>query len=99
MKLLVCLMLIIFIAGTAVSAQLGGSSGKMLLLGSMNKGIVDQNNILNQTNSTNSTNSTNQTGAVEINNQMRPVPAINKYKSATMPNNIQANTIAYQFTT
>jgi hypothetical protein len=97
MKLLVCLMLVAFVVATAVSAQAGGSTGKVLLLGSMNKGIVDQNNTLNQTNSTNST---NQTGtSVEINSQMRPVPAINKYKSATMPNNIQANTIAYQFTT
>lgn len=94
MKLLICFVLIIFVIGTAASVQVGGSSGKMLLLGSMNKGISNQNDTLNQTNATNQTST-----SIEINNSMRPVPAINRFKNVILPNNIEANSIVYQFTT
>lgn len=94
MKLLICLMLIMLVVGTATSVQLGGSAGKMLLLGSMNRGLSDQNDTLNQTNATNQT-----SNSVEINNSMRPVPAINRFKNVILPNNIEANSVVYQFTT
>lgn len=94
MKLLICLMLIMLVVGTAASVQLGGSAGKMLLLGSMNRGLSDQNDTLNQTNATNQS-----SNSIEINNSMRPVPAINRFKNVILPNNIEANSIVYQFTT
>jgi hypothetical protein len=94
MKLLICIMLIIFVIGTAASVQVGGPAGKALLLGSMTKGVSNQNETLNQTNATNQT-----SASIEINNSMRPVPAINKFKSVILPNNIEANSIVYQFTT
>lgn len=94
MKLLICLSLIVLVVGTAASIQAGGSAGKVLLLGSMNKGISDQNDTMNQTNTTNQTST-----AIEINKSMRPVPAINKFKNAILPNSIEANSIVYQFTT
>ena len=94
MKLLICFMLIMLVVGTAASVQLGGSSGRVLLLGSMNKGASNQNDTLNQTNATNQT-----SNSIEINNSMRPVPAINRFKNVILPNNIEANSVVYQFTT
>ena len=94
MKLLICFILIMLVIGTAASTQVGGSSGRVLLLGSMNKGVSNQNDTLNQTNATNQT-----SNSIEINNSMRPVPVINRFKNVILPNNIEANSVVYQFTT
>jgi hypothetical protein len=97
MKLLIGIILFLMVLGLAESVQLGGTSGRALSLGSVSA---------NQTNITNQTNVSNQTAipvqasaAIAIKNPMSPNPATNKYKSVYLPNNIEANSIAYQFTT
>ena len=78
----------------AGSVQVGGSTGKVLLLGSLTKNISSQENVSNETNAT----SMGSTG-VAIKNPMSIAPVTNRFKSTTSPNSIEANTIAYRFTT
>ena len=86
-------MLLMFIS-LAESVQLGGTAGKVLLLGSLTRNISSQSNISNETNATNM----GSTG-VAIKNPMSITPVSNRFKSTTLPNSIEANTIAYRFTT
>lgn len=106
MRVLMGIVMLILVIGLAESVQLGGSAGRAILLGGMSKNALSQPSVLNQTNVTNQTNITDQTAiqnsgnsVVAIGKSMSPVPVTNKYKSVTMPNNIQANSIAYRFTT
>ncbi len=106
MRVLMSIMVFILVIGLAGSVQLGGTAGKAILLGGMSKNALDQASLLNQTNATNQTNVTDQTAiqnkgnaVVAIGKSMSPIPVTNKYKGVTMPNNIQANSIAYRFTT
>ncbi len=81
----------------AESVQVGGTAGKVLLLGSLTRNISSQSNVSNETNATNAT-SLGSTG-VAIKNPMSITPVSNRFKSTTSPNSIEANTIAYRFTT
>lgn len=106
MRVLMGIMVFILVAGLAGSVQLGGTAGRAILLGGMTKNVLSQAEILNQTNVTNQTNITNQAtsqnkgnAVIAIGKSMSPIPVTNKYKSVTMPNNIEANSIAYRFTT
>jgi hypothetical protein len=101
MRLLIGFMFLILIAGMAESIQEGGATnGKMLLLGSLSKNAINQFNPANETNITNQTNITNPaSGPVAIKNPMSTIPVSKKVKGTRLPNSIQANTIAYQFTT
>jgi hypothetical protein len=94
-------MLLILIIGMAESIQEGGANaGKVILLGSLSKNAINQVNPANETNITNQTNITNpSSGAVAIKNPMSTIPVSKKVKGTRLPNSIQANTIAYQFTT
>jgi ABC-type sugar transport system ATPase subunit len=94
-------MLLLLIAGLAESVQEGAAAGKALLLGSLSKNAMSQVNIANETNITNQTNiTTNQESkAVAIKNPMSIIPISRKLKGLNLPNSIQANTIAYRFTT
>jgi hypothetical protein len=93
--------------GLAESAQLGGTTGKMILIGSMSKNalsmsknVLSQANISNQTNISNETNITNQWNAlIAIKNPMSTIPVTNRYKNVVSPSSIEANSIAYRFTT
>ena len=94
MRLMIGIMSLILIIGLAESVQVGGTASKVLLLGSVST------NIQNQTNDSNQMNITNQTNlGIAINKSMSPSPAINKYNKGIMPNNIEANSIVYRFTT
>lgn len=106
MRVVMGIMVFILIIGLAESVQLGGTAGRAILLGGMSKNALDQAGVLNQTNVTNETNITNQTtvqnkgnAVVAIGKSMSPIPVTNRYKGVTMPNNIEANSIAYRFTT
>jgi hypothetical protein len=100
MRLLIGIMLFLLIIGMAESVQLGGATGKVILLGSLSKNALSQTNISNETNITNQTNITNPNSKViAIKNPMSIIPVSNKYRSTTSPNSIQANSIAYRFTT
>ncbi len=106
MRVLMSIVIFILVIGLAESVQLGGVAGRAILLGGMSKNVLSQESALNQTNATNQTNVTDQTAiqnkgsaVVAIGKSMSPVPVTNKYKGVTMPNNIQANSIAYRFTT
>lgn len=94
-------MLIILIIGMAESIQEGGANkGKVILLGSLSKNAMNQANLANETNVTNQTNTTiPASGAIAIKNPMSTIPVSKKVKDTRLPNSIQANTIAYQFTT
>jgi len=94
-------MLLILIIGMAESIQEGGANtGKVILLGSLSKNAISQVNTANDTNITNQTNITDPaSGAVAIRNPMSTIPVSKKAKGTRLPNSIQANTIAYQFTT
>lgn len=95
MRLLIGFMLLLLIAGLAESVQEGAAAGKALLLGSLSKNAMSQVNIANETNIT-----TNQDSkAVAIKNPMSIIPVSRKLKGLNLPNSIQANTIAYRFTT
>jgi hypothetical protein len=100
MRLLIGVMLFLLIIGLAESIHEGGTTGKVILLGSLSKNALSQTNVSNETNITNQTNIINQINKViAIKNPMSTIPVSNKYKSATSPNSIQANSIAYRFTT
>ena len=101
MRLLIGVMLLLLIIGLAESIQEGAKTGKMIFLGSLSKNAMGQANISNETNITNNqTNITNPVSKViPIKNPMSINPVSNKFKSAILPNSIQANSIAYRFTT
>jgi hypothetical protein len=101
MRLLIGFMLLVLIIGMAESIQEGGANnGKGLLLGSLSKNAMDQVNPANETNVTNQTNITSpDSGAIAIKNPMSTIPVSKKVRGTSLPNSIQANAIAYQFTT
>lgn len=100
MRLLIGIMLLLLIIGLAESIQEGGTTGKVILLGSLSKNALSQTNGPNDSNITNQTNITNQSSkTIAIKNPMSTIPMSNMYKSATSPNSIQANSVAYRFTT
>lgn len=100
MKLLICIMVLLMVIGLAESVQLGGTTEKVILLGSLSKNALSQANASNETNITNQTNITDEGSAViAIRNPMSIIPVSNKFKIVDSPNSIQANTITYQFTT
>jgi hypothetical protein len=107
MRLLVGIILVLMIIGLAQSSQLGGTTGKVILLGGMSKNalsmphnLLSPANTSNQTNITNETNITGQWNAlVAIKNPMSTIPVSNRYKNVNSPSSIQANSIAYRFTT
>jgi hypothetical protein len=93
-------MLILLIIGLAESIQEGTTSGKVIYLGSLSKNAMSQINISNETNITNQTNITDPASkAIAIKNPMSTIPVSNKVKGVILPNSIQANSIAYRFTT
>ena len=94
MRMLIGIMILLIIIGLAESIQLGGTTEKVILLGSLTRNISSQANLTNETNAT----SPVSTG-VAIQNPMSITPVSNRYKSTTSPNSIEANTIAYRFTT
>jgi len=100
MRLLIGILAFLLIIGLTESVQLGGTTGKVLQLGSLSKNALSQTNVSNETNITNQTNVTNQDDKmIDIKSPMGTNPVTNEYKSANSPDSIQANTIAYQFTT
>lgn len=100
MRLLMGIMLLLLIIGLAESIQEDATIGKMIFLGSLSKNAMSQANISNETNITNQTNITYPVSkAIAIKNPMSTIPVSNKVKDATLPNSIQANSIAYRFTT
>ena len=94
MRLLIGILILLMFISLAESVQIGGTAGKVLLLGSLTKNISSQANVSNETNAT----SMGSTG-VAIKNPMSIAPVSNRFKSTTSPNSIEANTIAYRFTT
>ena len=94
MRLLIGILILLMFISLAESVQVGGTAGKVLLLGSLTKNISSQANVSNETNAT----SMGSTG-VAIKNPMSIAPVSNRFKSTTSPNSIEANTIAYRFTT
>ena len=99
MKLLIGIMILLLFIGLAESLQVGGTTEKVLTLGSISRTASVQENVSNDTNVTNQTNATQSNGVIAIKNPMSIIPVTNKIKSTTMPNSIQANSIAYRFTT
>lgn len=106
MRLLMCIVAFMMVVALAESVQLGTTNVKPLLLGSMSKNVQSNENISNQTNVTNQTNITAQgkianqgRAVISISKSMNTNPVTNRYKSVTTPNNIEANSIAYRFTT
>jgi hypothetical protein len=100
MRLLIGVMLLLLIIGLAESIQEGATTGKVILLGSLSKNAMSQANVSNETNITNQTNITNPASkTIAIKNPMSTIPVSNKVKGVTLPNSIQANSIAYRFTT
>ena len=99
MKLLIGIMLLLLFIGLAESLQVGGTTEKVLTLGSISRTASIQENVSNEINVTNQTNATQGSGVIDIKNPMSVIPVTNKIKSTTMPNSIQANSIAYRFTT
>jgi len=99
MKLLISITLLLLFMGLAESLQVGGTTEKVLTLGSISRTAFVQENVSNETNITNQTNATQGSGVIDIKNPMSVIPVTNKIKSTTMPNSIQANSIAYRFTT
>jgi hypothetical protein len=97
MRLLIGIMILLIIIGLAESVQVGGTKEKVILLGSLTKNLSGSENVSNATNETNAT-SMGSTG-VAIKNPMSIAPVSNRFKSTTSPNSIEANTIAYRFTT
>jgi hypothetical protein len=94
MKLLIGIIILLIIIGLAESVQVGGTTGKVLLLGSLTRNLSSQENVSNETNAT----SMGSKG-IAIKNPMSITPVSNRFKSTTSPNSIEANTIAYRFTT
>ena len=94
MRLLIGILILLIIIGLSESVQVGGTKEKVILLGSLTRNISGQANLTNETNAT----SPGSTG-VAIQNPMSITPVSNRYKSTTSPNSIEANTIAYRFTT
>ena len=94
MRLLIGILILLMFISLAESVQVGGTAGKVLLLGSLTKNISSQVYVSNETNAT----SMGSTG-VAIKNPMSITPVSNRFKSTTSPNSIEANTIAYRFTT
>ena len=94
MRLLIGILILLMFISLAESVQVGGTAGKVLLLGSLTRNISSQANVSNETNAT----SMGSTG-VAIKNPMSTTPVSNRFKSTTSPNSIEANTIAYRFTT
>ncbi len=94
MRLLIGILILLMFISLAGSVQVGGTTEKVLLLGSLTKNISNQENVSNETNAT----SIGSTG-VAIKNPMSIAPVSNRFKSTTSPNSIEANTIAYRFTT
>jgi hypothetical protein len=99
MKLLIGIMLILLFIGLAESLQVGGTTEKVLTLGSISRTASVQENVSNDTNVTNQTNTTQDSDVIDIKNPMSIIPVTNMHKSTTPPNSIQANSIAYRFTT
>lgn len=99
MKLLIGIMILLLFIGLAESLQVGGTTEKVLTLGSISRTASVQENVSNDTNVTNQTNATQSNGVIEIKNPMSIIPVTNTIKSTTTPNSIQANSIAYRFTT
>ena len=107
MRLLIGIVLVLMVIGLAESTQLGGTTSNVILLGGMSKNALSmpQNLLIpvnnsNQTNITNETNITGQWNAlVAIKNPMSTIPVTNRYKNVNSPGSIQANSIAYRFTT
>ena len=52
MRLLIGILILLMFIGLAESVQLGGTAGKVLLLGSLTKNISSQANVSNETNAT-----------------------------------------------
>lgn len=99
MKLLIGIMLLLLFMGLAESLQVGGTDQRVLYLGSISRNASIQENASNETNATNETSAIQDRGVVEIQNPMSIIPVTNTHKSAALPNSIQANAIAYRFTT
>ena len=94
MRLLIGILIFLMFISLAESVQVGGSTGKVLLLGSLTRNISSQANVSNETNATSMG-----SNGVAIKNPMSITPVSNRFKSTTSPNSIEANTIAYRFTT
>ena len=99
MKLLIGIMILLLFIELAESLQVWGTTDKVLTLGSISRTAFVQENVSNETNVTNQTNATLGSGVIDIKNPMSIIPVTNKHKSTTSPNSIQANSIAYRFTT
>ena len=97
MRLLIGILILLMFISLAESVQVGGTAGKVLLLGSLTKNISSQANVSNETNATNATSMGSK--GIAIKNPMSITPVSNRFKSTTSPNSIEANTIAYRFTT
>ena len=100
MRLIACILFLIMVISLAEAVDLGGTTEKAMLLGSLSKNALDQMNTSNETEILNQTNLTNQgSNMVAIKNPMSIIPVSNKFKSVHSPNSIQANSVAYKFTT
>jgi hypothetical protein len=100
MKLLIAIVLAVMVIGLGESVRVGGSAERVIPLGSLTQNASFQGNISEETNATNQTNISSQDrGMIDIKSPMSPIPAINKRPDSILPNSIQANSIAYQFTT
>jgi hypothetical protein len=100
MRLIIAAVLLLLAISLAGSVQEGATAGKTLLLGSLSKNAINQVNVSNETIIMNQTNITNPASeAIAIKNPMSIIPVSNKVKGLTLPNCIQANAIAYRFTT
>lgn len=100
MRLLISIVLLLLVISLAESVDVGDTSKRVLLLGSLSKNALNQANASNETNTTNQTNVTHQGDrAIAIKSPMSIIPVSNKYRNVTSPNSIQANVIQYSFTT
>lgn len=100
MRILTAIVLVLLFIGIAESVRVGGTTEKLIPLGSLAQNASFQGNISKDTNATNQTNITAQDrGVIDIKSPMGIIPATNRRQGTTMPNSIQANSIAYQFTT
>jgi hypothetical protein len=100
MRMLIYFVVLLMVIGLAGTIQLGGSTEKTIILGSLSKNVLNQSYASNETNTTNQTNITNQsTTSIAIKSPMSIIPVSNKFKSVDSPNSISANSITYQFTT
>lgn len=66
MKLLIGIMLLLLFIGLAESLQVGGTTEKVLTLGSISRTASIQENVSNEINVTNQTNATQGSGVIDI---------------------------------